>query len=78
MNGYYRRRSGLPFEEIRPLEINEIEFVSDVGEPCCEEDSLSECPLCGEEAISTEDEAYCTQCCWNSTEDQTDCDDCEI
>lgn len=66
MNGYYRRRSGLPFEEIRPLEINEIEFVSDVGE-IFEEDSLCECSICGEKACddeeNEEEENYCEQCC---------------
>jgi hypothetical protein len=67
MNGYYRRRSDLPFEDIRPLEINEIEFVTDVGE-LLEEDSFCECPLCGEETINHDDENYCSECCWNSNE----------
>ena len=67
MNGYYKRRSDLPFEEIRLLEINEIEFVSDVGE-LSEEDSFYECLICGEEAACTEDENYCEQCCWDSSE----------
>jgi formylmethanofuran dehydrogenase subunit E len=67
MDGYYRRRSCLPFEEIRPLEIDEIEFVTDVGE-LFEEDSLCECSVCGEEVISDEDEDkdeenYCERCC---------------
>ena len=66
MNGYYRRRSSLPFEEIRPLDINEIEFVSDVGE-IVEEDSLFECSICGERACddeeNEEEENYCEQCC---------------
>lgn len=42
MNGYYRLKSSLPYEEIRPLEFDEIEFVSDVGEGQ-EEDLLREC-----------------------------------
>jgi hypothetical protein len=66
MNGYYRRRSGLPFEEIRPLEINEIEFVSDVGELCVE-DSFCECLICGKE-VSGDDENYCEECCGNLIE----------
>ena len=79
MDGYYRRRSSLPFEEIRPLEINEIEFVSDddeFGPFYPEEDLLIECSGCGEEVIRDEDEFedndeenyedeenYCEQCC---------------
>lgn len=67
MNGYYRRRSSLPFEEIRPLEINEIEFVSDVGE-LNEDEPACECHICGEEVIAGGDENYCEQCCENSIE----------
>lgn len=78
MDGYYRRRSSLPYEEIRPLEINEIEFVPDVGEFdrfyefYQEEDLLIECAGCGEEVIKDEDEYdeclkneenYCERCC---------------
>lgn len=68
MNGYYRRRSCLPFEEIRPLELDEIEFVSDVGEGHWE-DLLRECLICGEEVGLNEDEEnfdddenYCERC----------------
>jgi hypothetical protein len=69
MNGYYRRKSSLPFEEIRPLEFDEIEFVSDVGEGQ-EEDLLRECLICGEEVGLNEDEeilddeeCFCERCC---------------
>jgi hypothetical protein len=78
MNGYYRRRSGLPFEEVRPLEINEIEFVSDVGEHSSGEGFIFECPICGDEAFTVDDETYCKQCCWENEEDQADCDEYEI
>lgn len=67
MNGYYRRRSDLSFEEIRPLEINEIEFVSDVGE-LNEGESAYECHICGEEVTGDGEEEYCEQCCENSNE----------
>lgn len=67
MNGYYRRRPELSFEEIRPLGINEIEFVSDVGE-INEGDSAYECHICGEEVIGDGNENYCEQCCENSIE----------
>ncbi|MDO9183781.1 MAG: hypothetical protein Q7U04_15305 [Bacteriovorax sp.] len=67
MNGYYRRRSDLSFEEIRPLEINEIEFVSDVGELNGGE-SAYECQICGEEVVGDGEENYCEQCCENSNE----------
>ncbi|NOT78468.1 MAG: hypothetical protein HOP07_05635 [Bacteriovoracaceae bacterium] len=70
MNGYYRRRSDLPFEEIRPLKINEIEFVSDTGELQIQEDTLYECPICGEEAVTTEDQIYCNNCTWKNTENE--------
>jgi hypothetical protein len=70
MNGYYRRRSDLPFEEIRPLKINDIEFVSDIGELQIQEDTLYECPICGEEAVTTEDQIYCSNCTWKNKENE--------
>ena len=62
------RRSGLPFEEIRPLELDEIEFGSDVSE-LYENEFLCECSICGEEASvldedeeEIEGEVYCENC----------------
>jgi hypothetical protein len=64
MNGYYGRRSCLPYEEIRPLEIDEIEFVIDVRKFYEEEVVFDECTICGEEAIYLDDceEACCSYC----------------
>ena len=39
MNGYYQRRPSLSFEEFWCLNINEIEFVSDLGEIVYQRDS---------------------------------------
>lgn len=70
MNGYYRRRASLPFEEIRPLDLNEIEFVTDVGESFSDGDTFGECPICGEEAtFESNDNAYCTHCSWSTDEE---------
>lgn len=69
MNGYYRRRLCLPYEEIQPLETDEIEFVSD-GDEIQVEDLLRECLICGEEVGLNEDEEnyedddnFCERCC---------------
>ena len=75
MNGYYRPTYGCLMQEVRPLDLSEIEYVSDDEEtPARETRSRSKshahrCPRCGDVSMIVSADPYCSECNWDSLTD---------
>lgn len=73
MNGFYQKKAHLQVEELRPLEIYELEFVSDLNEASKPRgDPTGErCPRCEWAFTNFKTDPYCMNCQWDSVENKT-------
>jgi len=73
MNGYYRPKARGPIQELRLLDLDEIEYVTEDGNP--EEKRTSgrgwkhRCPRCGTSSRIIFGDPYCAECNWDSLTD---------
>lgn len=73
MNGYYRNKSSKAAAQVRPLELNDIEFVSEdedaspfINERKYSHGYFHRCPRCHASNRVRGAHPYCSECNWDS------------
>mgnify|MGYP001582568340 FL=1 len=73
MNGYYRPKAHGPNQELRPLELDEIEYVTEDERPevkrVLDEAWKHRCPRCGIVSWIIFHDPHCSECNWDSLTD---------